>query len=410
MFLSIGDMARAPIRFVPALFPLPCFHRTARRIISPMWFITFIFANLIGRPARSLLTLTGIAIAVAAVVALLGVVRGFEKSLLDLYQGRGIDILVQQAGRLQMTSSVLPESLGPGIASVKGVAAVHPALFEVLSMIEDDMVGVVIQGWPPHSEPIRRLKWVDGGPFTQPDARQVMVGTRLAAALNVKVGDQTELLQGEPFEVVGIFESTNVFDSGAMFAPLRSLQELMLRDDEVTLFAVVAEDQNPESLRELASRLQSVAPKIEAAVADDVAQRSSEIRVARSFAWLTSAIALMIGSVGMLNTMMMAVFERTREIAMLRALGWRRRRVIAMIIGESTLISLVAAIIGIVLAIIVVQVLSQMPAAGRLVAGDISLSVMLQGLLLALVLGILGGIYPAWSAARLAPVEGLRHD
>lgn len=375
-----------------------------------MWFITFIFANLIGRPARTLLTLTGIAIAVAAVVALLGVVRGFEKSLLDLYQGRGIDLMVQQAGRLQMTSSVLPESLGASIAAVDGVAAVYPALFEVVSMIEDDMVGVVIQGWPPDSGPIRHLKWADGGPFTQPDARQVMVGTRLAAALNVKVGDKTDLLDGEAFEVVGIFESNNVFDSGAMFAPLQSLQDLMLRDGEVTLFAVVAKDQKLDSMRDLASRIQSAAPKIEASVADDVAQRSSEIRVARSFAWLTSAIALMIGSVGMLNTMMMAVFERTREIAMLRALGWKRRRVIAMILGESTLISLVAAMIGIVLAIVVVQVLSQMPAAGRLVAGDISISVMLQGLLLALVLGILGGIYPAWSAARLAPVEGLRHD
>lgn len=375
-----------------------------------MWFITFIFANLIGRPARSLLTLTGIAIAVAAVVALLGVVRGFEKSLLDLYQGRGIDIMVQQAGRLQMTSSVLPENLAPSIAGVDGIAAVYPALFEVLSLIEDDMVGVVIQGWPPDSEPIRRLKWVDGGAFTEPDARQVMVGTRLAAALNVKIGDKTDLLDGEAFEVVGIFESSNVFDSGAMFAPLQSLQDLMLRDGEVTLFAVVANDQNPESLRDLATRIQTVAPKIEASVADDVAQRSSEIRVARSFAWLTSAIALMIGSVGMLNTMMMAVFERTREIAMLRALGWRRRRVIAMILGESLLICFVAAVVGIVLAIIVVQVLSQMPAAGRLVAGDISTPVMLQGLLLALILGVLGGIYPAWSAARLAPVEGLRHD
>ncbi|HBJ36331.1 MAG TPA: ABC transporter permease, partial [Planctomycetaceae bacterium] len=328
-----------------------------------MWFITFIFANLVGRPARTLLTLTGIAIAVAAVVALLGVVRGFEKSLLDLYQGRGIDIMVQQAGRLQMTSSVLPESLGASIAAVDGIAAVHPALFEVLSLIEDDMVGVVIQGWPPDSEPIRRLDWVDGGPFTLPDARQVMVGTRLAAALNVKVGDKTDLLDGEAFEVVGIFESNNVFDSGAMFAPLQSLQDLMLREDEVTLFAVVAKDQKLDALRDLASRIQTAAPKIEASVADDVAQRSSEIRVARSFAWLTSAIALMIGSVGMLNTMMMAVFERTREIAMLRALGWKRRRVIAMILGESTLISLVAAMIGIVLAIVVVQVLSQMPAA-----------------------------------------------
>jgi len=375
-----------------------------------MWFITFIFANLLGRPTRSLLTLTGIAIAVAAVVALLGVVRGFEKSLLELYQGRGIDIMVQQAGRLQMTSSVLPQSLQAQIDAVDGVADVYPALFEVLSLLEDDMMGVVVQGWPPDSEPLRRLNWIAGGAFTAPEARQVMVGQRLAAALRVKVGDSTELIEGEPFEVVGIFDSSNVFDSGSMFAPLASLQNLMLREGEVTMFAIVAHDQTPQSLRTLADRISNVGEKIEASVADDVAQRSSEIRVARSFAWLTSVIAIMIGSVGMLNTMMMAVFERTREIAMLRALGWRRRRVMAMILGESTLICLAGAAVGIVVAVVVVRFLSQMPAAGRLVAGDISATVMAQGLVLALLLGLLGGLYPAWSAARLAPVEGLRHD
>jgi len=375
-----------------------------------MWFITFIFANLLGRPARSLLTLSGIAIAVAAVVALLGVVRGFERSLLELYQGRGIDVMVQQAGRLQMTSSVLSENLRADIEATEGVAEVYPALIEVLSLLKDDMMGVVVQGWPPDSEPIRRLKWVAGGPYSDAEAREALVGERLAAAMGVKVGDTTELIEGEPFKVVGIFESTNVFDSGSMFVPILPLQKLMFRQGEVTMFAVVAESRQPEALRRLAERLRKVAPKVEADVADDVAQRSTEIRVARSFAWLTSMIAVMIGSVGMLNTMMMAVFERTREIAMLRALGWRRRRVIAMVLGESTLLCLAGAAVGIGVAVVLVKVLAQMPAAGRLVAGDISPGVMFQGLALALLLGLIGGLYPAWTAARLAPVEGLRHD
>lgn len=375
-----------------------------------MWFITFIFANLLGRPARSLLTLSGIAIAVTAVVALLGVVRGFETSLLQLYQGRGIDVIVQQAGRLQLTSSALPEQLGQELAAVEGVAAVYPALIEVLSLLEDDLLGVVVQGWPPESEPVRRLDLVSGTRFSDPQARQVVVGARLAAAMNLNLGDTTELIEGESLEVVGIFDSSNVFDNGSMFTPLATLQQLMFRDGEVTMFAVVGEDRSPEALRHVAERLTQSGTNLAAEVAEDVAQRSTEIRVARSFAWLTSAIALTIGSVGMLNTMMMAVFERTREIAMLRAIGWRRRRVMAMVLGESTVLCVIGAIVGIAAGVLLVRVLAEVPAAGRLVAGEVSVDVMLQGFVLALLLGLLGGIYPAWSAAKLAPVEGLRHD
>lgn len=375
-----------------------------------MWFITVILANLRGRPARSLLTLTGIAIAVAAVVSLLGVVRGFERSLLELYQGRGIDLMVQQAGRLQMTSSVLAERMAEKVAAVPGVAAVHPALIEVLSLLEDDMMGVVVQGWPPDSEPVKRLNIVKGSAFSEPDARDVILGQRLAAALKVSPGDSVDLIEGESFRVVGVFDSDNVFDNGSMFAPLRSLQRLMLREGEVTMFGVVAQDRDPETLKGIAETISASDPKLEAQVADEMAKRSTEIRVARSFAWLTSMIALAIGSIGMLNTMMMAVFERTREIAMLRAIGWKRRRVIAMVLGEATLLSIAGSILGILLAVILVRFLANLPASGRLVEGDVSPSVMLQGLVLAVLLGLLGGLYPAWSAAKLPPVEGLRHD
>lgn len=376
-----------------------------------MWFITFILANLLGRPARTLLTLSGIAIAVAAVVSLLGVVHGFEKSLLDLYRGRGIDVMVQQAGRVQLAASVLPEAMQTEIAAVPGVEAVYPSLLEVLSLLDDDMMGVVVQGWPPESEPVRRLEFIAGGSFSIPAARQVIVGQRLAAALQVSVGDPVELIEGdEPFEVVGLFRSGNVFDSGSMFVPLEVLQELMFRSGEVTMFAVVTEQRELAAMRQVAEQISDLGGKIEASVADDVAQRSAEIRMARGFAWLTSVIAVAIGSVGMLNTMLMAVFERTREIAMLRAIGWRRRRVIAMVLGESTLLCSAGAVLGIAAAVLMVRLLSGMPAAGRLVTGEVSVTVMMQGFVLALLLGILGGLYPAWSAARMAPVEGLRHE
>lgn len=375
-----------------------------------MWMITFIFANLRGRPARSALTISGVAVAVAAVVSLVGIVRGFETSLLDLYEQRGIDLLVHQAGRVQMTSSVLPEALETKIAEVPGVAAVYPSLVDMLSLLEDDMMGIPVQGWPLGSLPLAELKIIEGRGMLPDDQQPVMLGARLATAANKQPGDTIEMLDGEEFTVVGIFESYNVFDSGSMVTRLEDLQRLLLRENEVTLFAVVVQDSNADSIRQTVATISDLQQGVEASPVRELAEKSSEIKIARSFAWLTSSIALVIGSIGMLNTLMMSVFERTREIAMLRALGWKRRRIITLILGEATLLCTGGAIIGILFAWLIVRLLSQLPAAGRMVAGDISPGVMLQGFVLALLLGLLGGLYPAWSAAKLPPVEGLRHD
>lgn len=375
-----------------------------------MWFITFILANLRGRPARSLLTLSGVAVAVAAVVSLVGIVRGFENSLLQLYEERGVDILVHQAGRVQMTASVLPEVLEERIQQVPGVATVDPSLLDVLSLLEGDLMGIAIQGWPVGSLPLQQMKIVNGRMFTADDRRVILIGARLAAATGKKPGDMMELLDGEAFKVLGVFDTQNVFDNGSIVTRLDDLQSLLLRENEVTLFAVTTDQPSNDQLQKISADIVAVQAGIEASPVRDIAEKSAEIRMARSFAWLTSTIALLIGSIGMLNTLMMSVFERTKEIAMLRALGWRRRRIVTLVLGEALVLCCAGAVLGIIIAVVGVQMLSNLPAAGRMVSGEISWQVMMQGFLIAIGLGLLGGLYPAWSAARLPPVEGLRHD
>jgi putative ABC transport system permease protein len=348
--------------------------------------------------------------AVAAVVSLTGIVRGFENSLLELYQQKGIDLIVHQAGRVQMTASSLPQSLETEMLSVPGVVEVYPSLLDVISLIDDDIMGITIQGWPDDSLPLKDLRISSGRPFQAGDRRVVAIGDRLAAAINKNPGDTIELLEAEPFEIIGIFESYNVFESGSLVTRLPDLQELMLRDNEVTMFAIVTKDGSPTEVQAVKEKLQTIAAGIEANPVRELADQSTEIKMARGFAWVTSMIALAIGSIGMLNTLMMAVFERTREIAMLRALGWRRRRIVTLILGEATMLCITGAIIGILIAIVAVQVLSRVPAAGRMISGSISIEVMVQGFVIAILLGLIGGLYPAWSAAKMAPVEGLRHD
>ncbi|TWT77104.1 Macrolide export ATP-binding/permease protein MacB [Posidoniimonas polymericola] len=375
-----------------------------------MRFSRLVTANLMGRPVRSLLTLTGVAVAVGAVVALVGVSDGFEKSLLDAYESRGVDLLVLQAGKVQQTMSVLPESLGDELAKLDGIESFAPGLTDVVSLGDEGLMGVTIQAWPRDSPLLDQFQLIEGGPLSEAGPKTLLIGQSLSTALKKKAGDTIEVYEGEPFTVAGVYESYNVFENGAIVMPLADLQDLMFREGEVTAYTIIGKQHDRPFLEELAAQIRALQPGLEVAQTRDYAENAPELKTARAIAWLTSSIALVVGAVGILNTMLMAVFERTKEIAMMRAVGWRRSRVMRLVMSEALLLAFGGAVLGTLGAIVLLRLLAQTPSAGRIVSGDISGEVVLQGFVVAMLLGLLGGLYPAYRAARLTPIEGLRHE
>ena len=112
----------------------------------------------------------------------------------------------------------------------------------------------------------------------------------------------------------------------------------------------------------------------------------------------------------MLNTMIMSVFERTREIGILRALGWRRRRVLTLILGEAIGLGLLGTLLGIAFALLGLRAIVLAPTARGFIDPNLPLPVMIFGILLGLALSIVGGLYPALRAASLDPSEAIRHE
>lgn len=375
-----------------------------------MHFSRLVTANLFGRPMRSLLTITGVAVAVGAVVALVGVSDGFERSLRDAYESRGVDILVLQAGKVQQTMSVLPESLGDRLAEIPEIESFAPALTDVVSLGQEDMMGVTIQAWPLDSPLINDFTLIEGEYICDCGPKSLLVGKALATALGKQAGDKMEIYEGQIFTIAGVYESFNVFENGSIIMALTDLQELMFREGEVTAYMVFAKEHDRESLDALVAKISALAPGLEVALTRDYSENAPELKTVRSIAWITSSIALVVGAVGILNTMMMAVFERTREIAMMRAVGWRSSRVMRLVMSEALLLALAGAVLGTLGAMALIQLLAQSPSAGRLVSGSISGHVVLQGFVVAMALGFLGGLYPAYRASRLTPIEGLRHE
>jgi putative ABC transport system permease protein len=289
-------------------------------------------------------------------------------------------------------------------------------LVDMTTLDQSSILPDWINGWPIDSAAFDELKIVAGHRPRDNRAREVLLGALLAQRLGKRVGDTVEV-EVEPFEVVGIFESRNHYENGGLVMPLGALQELIDREGMVTAFSLrmaPAADRAAAAAR-ICAEIEQLAGAdgeplgLEASTSDEFIATTSELHFAKGIAWMTSTVALLISAVGVLNTMMMSVFERTGELGVLRAIGWSRARIVRLVLYESIGLSLLGAVCGSAAALLVVRILSRMPAAASIVEGSVPPLVVGQGLLLGVLIGSLGGLYPALRAATLAPANAIRH-
>ncbi len=373
-----------------------------------MHLFTIAWRNLWRRRTRSGLTVCGLAVMIAAVVALRGVADGFTRSWLDLYNDRQVDVIVQRAGGGADINRMLSYSLRGQLEAIPGVHDVLPGQLDIASLPQYDLPRVLTVGWETTSRLLRRLRFTTGRSLATGDRRQVILGQTLAANTGLKPGDKLQLYD-EDFNVIGVFQSPNTFENGSVIMPIDELQRLM-NTKLVTAFSVSVEHpDDPAAVQEVARQIGKLDPTISALPAADFVGRIREIAAARAVSWAISAIALVIGAIGMLNTMAMSVFERMGEIGTLRALGWRKLRVAAVILYESFYLSVAGAAAGTLAALGLTRFLSHLPLTSGLIQAGIAPAIVAEGLLFAMLVGMGGGVYPAMWAARLVPTEAMRH-
>jgi putative ABC transport system permease protein len=382
-----------------------------------MLFPEIIFKNLRQRTTRTVLTIVGLAAAVAAMTTLWTISWGYATSASRYYSARGVDIVVVRAGVSNRLTSRLQSELADRIRSLPGVESVDGSLTEMVSLRKNHLLGIPMRGYLPTGSTLRSFTIRNGRSLDARSSGVVLLGAGLADALEISPGQQIEI-ESTPFSVVGIFEGNNPFDANSIVAPLADVQRLMGRTGIVSELQVRATGatRNETGLRQLCDTIESLQTDqheplgLAAQPTRHFIDSAYEERLSSEMAWATTAIVVTLSLIGMLNTMLMSVVERTKELGVLRAIGWKRSSVVQMILGESALIGIAGALVGVSASWLLMMILRQWPATSLLVPDDISVPAIGFGGAAAIFAAISGSFYPSYHAASIPPVESLRHE
>ncbi|MGB9977836.1 ABC transporter permease [Methanobacterium sp.] len=243
---------------------------------------------------------------------------------------------------------------------------------------------------------------------TYSNGNEVIIGKTAAHSLNKTVGDTLDI-SNQTFKIVGTYETGNFMDDRGVVMSLSKLQNLTGDTGEVSLILVKASDGT--SATDLTNTIEQQYPN-ELSTSTSLSgmdRMNNGLDVISSGSWAVSLLAVLVGGIVVVVTMMKAVSERTREIGVLRAIGWTKQRIMIMVLGESLVLSVIAIVIGLIIGISVVELIATTNIM-RGIEPALSAYLLLKGIGVALFLGLIGGIYPAYRASKLAPTEALRYE
>ena len=385
--------------------------------------------NLSRRKLRTSLTILGITIGIWALV----VFSSMANKINALVEGGSdyyADKLIASDANAGGNFSTTPMSIQTAdeIAAIDGVEAALP---QISMFFSDEPMGAsmgmpdtIVAGQPEGDVGLEdfEIHYAQGRALTDGDEGSFVaaVGSDLSRKFDVGAGDTLEI-RGHDFEVVGVLEPTLTAPDTSVMMPMAAGQQLFAEglpdvmqtsvDTADLATQVVVYPEAGVDTEELSDRIEAELTNVSAmtgAEFDEVV--GSSIAIFNAIIIGVAAISLVVGGLSVINTMAMSVQERTREIGIKRAIGGQRGRVVRELVAEAGMIGLLGGLIGLALGALVVVLANEAGRSSGTVLFDLTPGTAIFALAFSTVLGMLAGIIPAWSAARLDPVAALRYE
>jgi putative ABC transport system permease protein len=402
--------------------------------------------NLRRRVVRTALTVAGVALAVTVAVSLGGFMLGYRNAIDKSINMLGFQVMIMAKGCPYEAATMmlkggsgllyLPSDTYDKVKQDPDIESITPIFVGVAqkegSSIRDDAGATnfsIISGIDVPSYKVMK-PWIgfkkgpgyDGGRWFEPAARnEVVLGFEAAEYEQRKVGDTfyaSITPAGKPnpvmheFKVVGVLDRTGTQDDGTVFMPIDVAREYFGRPTELTILGIKLKEFNAFKMREFESRWLKL-PEVQVVGLQQVKNTLvSLVATAQTMIAAVAAIAVIVALIGVINTILMSVYERTSEIGIMKALGARRGSIFQLIWLETVMICLTGGIVGSFVAVFgsglverAIKAMADLGLSGSVV--QITPAVIAYAVLGAIVLGFFGGLYPAWRASSMRPVEAI---
>ncbi len=363
-----------------------------------------VVSNLVHRPIRSLISIVAIALEVTLILLIVGLSLGMLNDSRQRQAGIGADVIVMPPGSsfiVGLTGAPMSIKVGDILAKLPHVVTAAPVLQSISSAGAIEVIaGIDLKSYEKLSGPFH---FVTGGPFQGPN--DVIVDDLYAKAHHVKVGDTSEVFNN-PFRICGIVEAGR---GARRFLQISVMQDLIGAQGKASVFYLKLD--NPGNTGEVVNEIKQV-PGMERYVATSMSYFLSMMTPTNYpglsiFIRVVIGISVVIGFIVIFQAMYAAVYERTREIGILKSLGASKLYIVNAILRETVLLAIGGIIVGILFSLAArVGIANRFPTLRVIVTGNW----ILRAAIIAVGGAILGGLYPAYKAAQKDPIDALAYE